>query len=95
MTGRKVHVLPAGEIPSAVCEFVAAQSKAAVRERGAFYLGVSGGSVAKVMIEGLPKIEGVEWNKWHVFFCDERLVPFENEDSTYKIYRVILIGFVK
>ena len=89
MASRQVHVLQTAEVPSAVCEFVAEQSKAAVQERGVFYLGVSGGSVAKFMIEGLPNIEGVEWNKWHVFFCDERLVPFDDGDSTYRIYRVI------
>ncbi|XP_022107539.1 6-phosphogluconolactonase-like [Acanthaster planci] len=90
MAGRKVHVLQTADIPSAVCEFVAEQSKAAVRDRGVFYLGVSGGSVAKFMIEGLPKIQGVEWDKWHVFFCDERLVPFDDSDSTYRIYRELI-----
>ncbi|XP_033626383.1 6-phosphogluconolactonase-like [Asterias rubens] len=94
MASRKVHVLQTEDVPSAVCDFVAEQSKSAVRERGAFYLGVSGGSVAKFMIEGLPKIQNVEWGKWHVFFCDERLVSFDDGDSTYRIYKE-LIGKVK
>ena len=38
------------------------------------------------MCQALPKIE-TEWSKWTLIFCDERVVPFDNEDSTFKGYK--------
>lgn len=88
MECRKVHILPTGDIPAAVCSFVAESSRSAIAARGAFYLGVSGGSVAKFLGDGLPEISDLQWDKWHIYFCDERLVAFDHADSTYKIYKV-------
>ena len=83
-----MHVVSTDDVPSTICNFVAERSKAAVTERGVFYIGVSGGSAAKLLCQGLPAIQAVQWDKWHVYFCDERLVPFDDADSTYKIYKV-------
>lgn len=47
--------------------------------------------MSKFLCGGLPSIE-TQWDKWLLFFCDERLVPFNNDDSTYKIYAAGLIG---
>ena len=90
MSTTKVHIVATEEVPATICNFVAERSKQAVAERGAFYIGVSGGSAAKLLCQGLPKIDGVQWDKWHVYFCDERLVAFDHADSTYKIYKVCL-----
>nr|XP_054765256.1 6-phosphogluconolactonase-like [Lytechinus pictus] len=92
MECRKVHILPTKEIPAAVCSFVAETSRSAIAARGAFYLGVSGGSVAKFLGDGLPEIGDLQWDKWHIYFCDERLVTFDHADSTYRIYKEKLIG---
>lgn len=50
-----------------------------------------GGSLVKFLTEGLPTIS-TDWSKWRFFFCDERIVSFENEESTYGHYRKSLIG---
>ncbi|XP_072013434.1 6-phosphogluconolactonase-like [Amphiura filiformis] len=92
MSSTKVHIVATDKIPSTICDFVADRSKSAIAERGAFYIGVSGGSAAKLLCQGLPAIQGVQWDKWHVYFCDERLVPFDNPESTYTIYKEGLIG---
>lgn len=39
--------------------------------------------------------EDIDWNKVHVFFCDERHVPFEDADSTYKVYSEKLFPLIK
>ena len=42
----------------------------------------------------IPGIYGkgqAEWKKWHVFFCDERIVGFEDKESTYGEYKRNLI----
>ncbi len=88
MGSTKVHIVATDEIPSTICNFVAETSKSAIAERGAFYIGVSGGSAAKLLCQGLPTIQDVQWEKWHVYFCDERLVPFDDAESTFRIYKV-------
>lgn len=92
MAAKRVHVLETTAVPKAVAAFVAEKSKQAVQDRGAFYIGVSGGSVAKFLGQELPTSEGISWEKWHVYFCDERLVPFDNDDSTYKLYKEHWLG---
>lgn len=52
-----------------------------------------GGSVANFLAKGLPKIT-TDWSKWRIFFCDERLVDFENDDSTYRVYKEGLMTVV-
>jgi len=37
-------------------------------------------------VDGLPKIT-TEWGAWKIFLCDERLVPVENDESTYGLYK--------
>lgn len=46
----------------------------------------SGGSLIKYLATGLPSIE-TDWSKWVIFFCDERLVPEDSEDSTFGAYK--------
>lgn len=50
--------------------------------------GVSGGSIINILAERLSKETDLEWNKWRVFFCDERLVPFNHPESTYGQFKV-------
>lgn len=45
----------------------------------------------KFLSGGLPSIK-TQWDKWLLFFCDERLVPFSSDDSTYKLYAAGLVG---
>ena len=51
--------------------FVAA-AKAAIDARGHFALAVPGGSVAKALA-GLKDAKGIDWEKVHVFFVNERV----------------------
>ena len=55
-----------------------AQAKAAIKDHGAFYVALSGGSTPKAIFELLsasPYNEMVEWEKVHIFWSDERSVP--------------------
>uniref|UniRef100_A0A1B6CM29 6-phosphogluconolactonase n=1 Tax=Clastoptera arizonana TaxID=38151 RepID=A0A1B6CM29_9HEMI len=58
-----------------------------------FKVGLSGGSLVNFLSKGLPTIR-TDWSKWRFFFCDERVVPFESNDSTFGLYRSSLIGTV-
>lgn len=40
----------------------------------------------KFLTTGLPTIQ-TDFSKWRVFFCDERVVPFNDADSTFGVYK--------
>lgn len=49
-----------------------------------FKIAISGGSLIKILNQGLLKRQKeVEWDKWDIYFADERLVPFESPESNY------------
>lgn len=49
-----------------------------------FKIAISGGSLIKILHQGLLNRQPeIEWDKWDIYFADERLVPFESEDSNY------------
>ena len=64
---------------------------------GAFALNLSGGSTPKRLYELLatePYRRKIDWGRLHVFFGDERFVPWEHEDSNYRMARDALLGKV-
>lgn len=42
------------------------------------------------LVSGLPKISS-DFDKWTIFFCDERVVPEDDPESTYGFYKKNLI----
>ena len=48
-----------------------------------FKIALSGGSLIQVLHEGLLKRTDVQWGKWDIYFADERLVPFDSENSNF------------
>ena len=57
-------------------------------------IGVSGGSLPKFLVQGINSDLGkdIEWNKVTFIFCDERMVDFENAESTFGLYKKLLAG---
>lgn len=45
----------------------------------------------KFLSKGLQNVKA-DFSKWRVFFCDERVVPFDDAESTYGVYRKELGG---
>ncbi|KAL3284803.1 hypothetical protein HHI36_018943 [Cryptolaemus montrouzieri] len=56
-----------------------------------FNIGLSGGSLGSFLATGLPNLK-TDLSKWRLFFCDERVVPEDSNDSTYGFYKTTLIG---
>ncbi|CAH8342443.1 unnamed protein product [Eruca vesicaria subsp. sativa] len=54
------------------------------KERGAFTVVVSGGSLIK-SLRKLVEVESIDWSRWHFFWVDERVVPKNHDDSNYKL----------
>ena len=57
-------------------------------ERGRFCVALSGGSLMDIIIPYLssnPLRSTVNWSSWHVFWADERWVPWNSPESNYGI----------
>lgn len=71
-----------GVAAEGLAKLVVAASKKAIAEKGTFTVVLSGGSLVKSLAALIG--QDVEFNKWHVFWVDERVVPHNSSDSNYK-----------
>uniref|UniRef100_A0A0B7B4I1 6-phosphogluconolactonase n=1 Tax=Arion vulgaris TaxID=1028688 RepID=A0A0B7B4I1_9EUPU len=81
------------QVSQNLCELVITKANTAIKKRGLFTVGVSGGSAAKFLCDGLPQAT-TDWSKWRIFFCDERHVPFSDPECTYSFYKTNLLSKV-
>jgi 6-phosphogluconolactonase len=61
-------------VANAAAEFIAAEARRCVAERGRFNLAVSGGNTPGMMLRALAD-RSVPWDEVHVFQVDERVAP--------------------
>ncbi|KAH7853372.1 hypothetical protein Vadar_001686 [Vaccinium darrowii] len=75
------------DLAVSLAKYTADLSDKFAKERGAFTVVVSGGSLIKSLRKLVepPYIDSMEWSKWHMFWVDERVVPKDHEDSNYKL----------
>lgn len=53
--------------------------------------------MVKQLANVIPGINGEtapEWDKWVIFFCDERIVEFSDKESTFGEYKAELLSKV-
>ncbi|SGZ55898.1 CIC11C00000005930 [Sungouiella intermedia] len=74
---------------------VKAQNEA-LKNSKTFKIAVSGGSLGKVLkaalIDNKELASQVQWDKWEVFFSDERLVPLDHADSNYGLFAEMVLN---
>lgn len=89
MSGRRVVVFSsAAELGPALAQLVASRAEKALRGGAdSFSLGLSGGSLVNILSKELPAVPNLDCSRWLVGFCDERLVPFDDAESTYGLYK--------
>jgi 6-phosphogluconolactonase len=75
-------------------ETVAAAAREAVAERGRFALALSGGRTPADLYRLLagPYREQVAWSQVHLFFGDERFVPWDDPASNYRMVQETLLA---
>lgn len=78
---------------NAVTRAVTEASEAAIKEKGSFTVALSGGSLSS-QLAPLANAKGVQWDKFHVFWADERNVPLDHEDSNARQVTETLLGKV-
>ena len=75
-------------IEKAVIDYITNLAENCIKERGAFLIGLSGGSLA-TFLGKLQFSESAQMEKWHIFLVDERAVPLEHADSNYRAIREV------
>ncbi|CAI8605623.1 unnamed protein product [Vicia faba] len=84
---KNVEVFSKEHLAVSLAYDVAQLSTKFTKERGAFTVALSGGSMIKYLrkLVDSPYAETIDWSKWHVFWVDERVVPKDNLESNYKL----------
>ena len=82
-----------GTVVSCLTDLLQTSADEVLADGDTFKVGLSGGSVVQLLAQSLPNVN-TDWSKWYFFFCDERVVPFDSNDSTYGEYKAKLIGVV-
>lgn len=87
----QVSVFPSPqELGSALAQLVA-QREAQSGPVGRFSLGLSGGSLVRILAQELPAAAASP-ARWLLAFVDERRVPLEDPESNYGAYKVAAGG---
>ncbi|KAM4598562.1 6-phosphogluconolactonase isoform 1-T3 [Polymixia lowei] len=88
MAGRRVVVFPSSlELGPVLAQLVTSRAEKAISSHGRFTLGLSGGSLVSMLSKELLALPALDCSKWVVGFCDERLVPYDDPESTYGLYK--------
>jgi 6-phosphogluconolactonase len=90
----QIVVQPTEALPQALGQVIANASKEAIAARGKFVTAWSGGSLPKIVAPGLVGRTDIEFDKWHIFFADERFVALDHADSNYALLKKELLGAV-
>lgn len=91
MAGRRVVVFPSSaDLGPVLARLVTSRAEKAIASYGRFTVGLSGGSLVSMLSKELLALPNLDCSKWVVGFCDERLVPFDDPESTYGLYKVLI-----
>jgi 6-phosphogluconolactonase len=97
--GRLVVVPDADSVARAAAEQIASRAQRAAAASGRFSIALSGGSTPKRLYALLadptaPYRARIPWDRFHVFFGDERHVPPEDAQSNFRMAREALLDHV-
>jgi 6-phosphogluconolactonase len=90
-------VADAPAIVVAAAEKIIEVADAAITERGAFSIALSGGSTPKMLFQLLATdgfSKRIDWKKWHIYFGDERCVPPVHPDSNFRMASEAMLNHV-
>jgi 6-phosphogluconolactonase len=85
------------ELSHEVAKWIAGIIAATLRHQDRFTIAVSGGSTPKALhkiLAASPYKEQIDWSKMHIFWGDERAVPFTDDRNNAKMAFDTLLNFV-
>jgi 6-phosphogluconolactonase len=75
------------KLVQAAYDLVLAAAARAIGERGRFTLALAGGSTPRPLYQALAATPGIDWNRWLLFFGDERTVPPDHAESNFHMVK--------
>src|SRR3990170_563524 len=76
------------DVADAAAELIFEKQTEAVAERGVFRIALCGGKTPKLLYEQLSSEmwrDEMSWERWEVYWSDERAVPPDHPDSNYHL----------
>ncbi|THH16759.1 hypothetical protein EW146_g3927 [Bondarzewia mesenterica] len=71
-------------LADALATFILKAQKEAIEKKGKFTVALSGGTVPNTLTALIHK-HGIKWDKWQIFYVDERVVPLDDPDSNHHL----------
>ena len=87
----------AQELSQAAAKWIAGLIAETLKVRDRFTIALSGGSTPKLLhkiLAAAPYKDQIDWSKMHIFWGDERAVPFEDDRNNAKMAYDTLLNFV-
>jgi 6-phosphogluconolactonase len=87
----------AAELSDAVAKWIADTIENTLKEKDRFTIALSGGSTPERLhrlLAASPYKEQIDWSRMHIFWGDERAVPFEDSRNNAKMAYDTLLNFV-
>jgi 6-phosphogluconolactonase len=87
----------AQELSQAAAKWIAGLIAETLKVRDRFTIALSGGSTPKLLhkiLAAAPYNDQIDWSKMHIFWGDERAVPFEDDRNNAKMACDTLLNFV-
>ncbi len=91
-TRQQVEVVPTPAAAAAVAQqLIAAAAAVSIGKRGFFRIALAGGSTPRAVYTALAGGENLNWQRWQIFWSDERCVPPTSPDSNYRMAKETLL----
>src|SRR5215471_12803499 len=77
--------------------YILQSQNAGIHRHGVFRVALSGGSLPPILAKALldptdsTEQDTVRFSRWEIFLADERVVPLDHEDSTYRLIKAELL----
>ena len=83
------------DVANSVGKYVIEQQNKAIEANGSFKIALSSGSLGKILKQALIDNKEIgskaQWDKWEVYFSDERLVPLYHPDSNFGLFNEMVL----
>ena len=97
---KQPHLFSFPDVPALAAslrQYVLGAQADGLRRHGAFKVAVSGGSLPATLATALlapptaAEGDALQWDRWEIFFADERAVPLDHDDSNYRLLKADLL----
>ena len=96
MSGKVYSYAQHEDVANAVGKHILKIQDESLKSSPTFKIAVSGGSLGKVLkqclIDNTSIAPNVKWDKWEVYFSDERMVPLDHPDSNYGLFNEMVLS---